>query len=116
MGRTTYKSIGRPLPQRYNMVLTRDESRDDPRVTVVNDFNALMDIYTTTLDEDLYIIGGAQIYQLFLPYADQIELTEVHRTVDGDTHFPAFESDFDEVKREKHDEFDFVTYVRKVSA
>ncbi|USN56491.1 MAG: dihydrofolate reductase [Candidatus Peribacteria bacterium] len=51
-----------------------------------------------------------------MPYADQIELTEVHRIVDGDTYLPEFESDFDEVKREKHDEFDFVTYVRKVSA
>lgn len=115
MGRKTYESIGRPLPQRHNIVLTRDESRDDPRVTVVNDFQALMDMYTTILDEDLYIIGGAEIYKLFLHYADQVELTEVHRTVDGDTHFPEFESDFDEVKREKHDEFDFVTYVRRVS-
>ena len=42
MGRTTYESIGRPLPQRHNIVLTRDESRDDPRVTVINDYNLLL--------------------------------------------------------------------------
>lgn len=115
MGYNTYVSIGRPLPQRYNIVLTRDESRDDPKVTVINDFDSFMETYTTALDEDLYIIGGAQIYQLFLPFADQIELTEIHREVDGDTFFPEFEKDFQEAKREEYDEFDFVTYVRKVS-
>jgi dihydrofolate reductase len=115
MGRTTYESIGRPLPQRHNIVLTRDESRDDPRVTVINDAQALMDLYTTALDEDLYIIGGAQIYQLFLSLADQIELTIIKREVEGDTFFPVFEGDFDQVEREEHDEFDFVTYVRTVS-
>lgn len=74
-----------------------------------------MDTYTTKLNEDLYVIGGATIYEQFLPLADQIELTEVHRTVDGDTFFPEFEDDFLEVRRERYDEFDFVTYVRKVS-
>ncbi len=113
MGRKTYESIGHPLPQRHNIVLTRDIERDDHRVTVVNDVSSFMDTYTTKLDEDLYIIGGAQIYELFLPFADKIELTEVHQEIEGDTFFPKFEEDFVEVSREKHDGFDFVNYVRK---
>jgi len=62
----------------------------------------------------IYIIGGASIYTQFLPLADEIELTQIKKTYDGDAFFPQFEDDFIEIKREKHKDFDFVTYKQAV--
>ena len=64
----------------------------------------------TANDPELMIIGGQTIYEQFLPYADRIELTIIHKNIDGDTFFPVFESNFHEVKREDRGEYSFVTY------
>lgn len=117
MGSKTFQSIvqhrGKPLPNRKNVVLTRDTMFTYPGVTVLHDPQDV-----TTLADDIYVIGGAQIYKLLLDVADTIYLTEIHAVVDGDAFFPKLDSSvWHEIEREPHqaDElnqyaFDFVTY------
>lgn len=93
MGRKTFESIGKPLPGRTNIVLTRDPSWQAEGVKVVH---TLADAYAMgeSIGEiegsnELMIIGGDQIYQLSLPDADRLYLTEVHAEVEGDAFFPS---------------------------
>jgi len=88
MGRKTFESIGRPLPQRHNIVLTRQSglSLADAAVTVVPTFDAALQAAGDA--PEVMIIGGAEIYRLALPLAQRILLTRVHANVRGDTHFP----------------------------
>ena len=77
-------------------------------------FASVDEIIAATQDEpEVMIIGGQMIYQLFLPYADRIELTIIHKAYDGDTYFPVFEDDFIEINREKREGLDFVTYEKR---
>lgn len=97
MGRKTYDSIGRPLPGRTNIVLTRDANWSAEGVVVVND----LDSATAASEkacvaagvDELMIIGGEQIYRKFLPVADKLYLTKVEAVVEGDAYFPAIDSD-----------------------
>ncbi len=97
MGRKTYDSIGRPLPGRTNIVLTRDANWSAEGVVVVND----LDSATAASEkacvaagvDELMIIGGEQIYRKFLPIADKLYLTKVEAVVEGDAYFPAIDSD-----------------------
>jgi dihydrofolate reductase len=122
MGRATWDSLParfRPLPGRRNLVLTRQPGWQAEGAEVA-----------ATLDEALarvqgvpraFVIGGAQVYALALPVADELLLTEIERDFDGDTHFPAWPREqFDEVARERHHaaapndfDFSFVTYRRR---
>lgn len=88
MGRKTFESIGRPLPQRHNIVLTRQIglSLADAAVTVVPTLDAALQAAGDA--SEVMIIGGAEIYRLALPLAQRILLTRVHAEVRGDTHFP----------------------------
>ena len=88
MGRKTFESIGRPLPQRHNIVLTRQIglSLADAAVTVVPTLDAALQAAGDA--SEVMIIGGAEIYRLALPFAQRILLTRVHAEVRGDTHFP----------------------------
>ncbi|WP_163654046.1 dihydrofolate reductase [Listeria sp. PSOL-1] len=118
MGRKTYVSLGKALPQRKNVVLTRDDSLVLPDAEVVNDVKTLVQKSRT---EDLMICGGAEIYQLFLHNADQLIVTQIDAVFDADTHFPEVDwSLFYEVKREhlvrgekSSYDLDFITYQRK---
>ncbi|MFB6722005.1 dihydrofolate reductase [Kribbella sp. NPDC056345] len=108
MGRKTYDSIGRPLPGRRTVVVTRQPDWAADGVQVVH-----------TLEEalkeggDLYVAGGGEIYRQALPYADRLELTEVDQSPAGDVTFPAFDrSDWTETARDPHDGFSFVSYRR----
>ena len=87
MGRKTFESIGRPLPQRHNIVLTRQVgfSVPEPAVTVVPTLEAALQAAGDV--PEVMIIGGAEIYKLALPLAQWIVLTRVHAAVRGDTHF-----------------------------
>jgi len=87
MGRKTFESIGRPLPQRHNIVLTRQVgfSVPEPAVTVVPTLEAALQAAGDV--PEVMIIGGAEIYKLALPLAQRIVLTRVHAAVRGDTHF-----------------------------
>ncbi|GIW24530.1 dihydrofolate reductase [Meiothermus sp.] len=84
MGRKTYESIGRPLPKRRNVVLTRDPAFGAEGVEVVHSLEEALQ-----LDEELMVIGGGEIFALFLPLATHLHLTLVDTTVpDADTFFP----------------------------
>ena len=91
MGRKTFESVGRPLPGRTNIVLTRDPDWHHPNVVVVNEVSAAIERAEQQALLDgapaLCVIGGAEIYRAFLPVADRIVLTEVHGTVSGDAFF-----------------------------
>lgn len=99
MGRKTYQSIGRPLPHRRNVVLTRDPSFGAEGVEVVHSLEEAL-----KLDEELMVIGGGEIYALFLPLATHLHLTLVDTAVTGaDAFFPVWSSqDWSETFREFH--------------
>lgn len=91
MGRKTFESIGRALPGRLNIVLTRSTQfrPADPEVCVVNDWAAARAAAGEVAD--IMVIGGAEIYALVLPEATRVLLTEVHATPEGDAFLPGFD-------------------------
>ncbi|MFC3712064.1 dihydrofolate reductase [Sphingoaurantiacus capsulatus] len=106
MGRKTFDSIGKPLPGRHNIVLTRDAEWRAEGVTVVS--NLAEAVAAAGLDpksraEEVMIIGGAAVYAEALPLATRVYLTEVHEAPEGDTLLPAFDAArWREVAREDH--------------
>lgn len=88
MGRRNYLSIGRPLPERHNIVMTRDPAFQADGCSIAADADAALAAAGDA--EEVMIIGGAEIYRLFLPRADRLYLTWVHAAIDGDTWFPTF--------------------------
>jgi dihydrofolate reductase len=86
MGRRTWDSIGRPLPKRRSIVITRDAEFAAPGATVVHSLDQA--IAAAGEDDDIFVIGGAQIYALALPRATHLELTHVDAEITGDTFFP----------------------------
>lgn len=97
MGRKTYESIGRPLPGRRNIVISRDESytaQGIDTVTSVEKALALVDgTDGNTAAEEIMVIGGGAIYAHCLPKADRLYVTHINATIDGDTQFPDYVSD-----------------------
>jgi dihydrofolate reductase len=85
MGRKTFESIGRPLPDRQNIVLTRDPSFTAEGVEIVH---SLDDALTHARGEEVFVIGGEALFRDALPNVDRIHLTLVHANVEGDVHFP----------------------------
>ncbi len=105
MGRKTFESIGKPLPGRTNIVITRDAAWDHPGVRVVHGLDEGLELAESLalIDgvDEAVVIGGAEIYALCLPRADRLYLTQVHAEVNGDAFFPALTaSDWKEVGRE----------------
>lgn len=92
MGRKTYESIGRPLPRRRNIVLTRDPAWSAPGVEVIHQPAELKSL--PGLDGRVFIIGGSEIYATFLPETDELLVSHVFASHQGDTRFPEFETDF----------------------
>ena len=86
MGRTTFESIGRPLPGRTSIVLTRDRAAAIPGVVVAHSLAEGIDLAAG--DTDLFVIGGEEVFRATLPIADRILLTEIRLDVAGDTVFP----------------------------
>lgn len=86
MGRRTFESIGRPLPDRRNIVMTRDPDYVAPGCDVVSSVREALDLVEDA--DEVMIIGGGQVYRDFLPHADRIYLTRVQADVEGDTYFP----------------------------
>ena len=100
MGRLTHESIGRPLPGRENIVLTRDPGYQARGCRVINDLAELNDILN---DSEAMIIGGARLYEAALPVARRLYITEVHADVEGDVSFPDFDREpWKETRRERH--------------
>ncbi len=111
MGRKTHESIGRPLPGRENIILTRDDNYTSAGCTVLNSVDAILK-HCHDVDE-VMITGGAEIYRLFLDKTDRIYLTEVDAEVDGDTCFPELDrsvwqqSAREDFKADEKNEYDF---------
>jgi len=124
MGRKTFASIGKPLPGRTNIVITRNPSFLAEGVKVVSSLAAALELaqQLAVVDdaEEAVVIGGAEIYQAALPFADRLYFTEVHASVEGDAVLPAIEwAQWREVSRERHAaqapnpyDYSFVCYER----
>lgn len=114
MGRKTFESIGRPLPGRDNIVMTRDPSLKIPGCIVVH---SLEDAIAQCTDEKIFIIGGAEIFNAALPLTDTIIVTALERDVEGDVYFDPIDTDiFDLVDRKDFDEeepYQILRYQRK---
>lgn len=134
MGRKTYEWLGRILPKRRNIMLTREPSAvkigELPTVQTENGWKVdggekwIIEIYTSieeiqknlNEDEDLLVLGGSEIYKLFLDNPlSEIRLSEIHGDYEGDTYFPAFEELYEEVSREPKEGYDLVWYKRKLA-
>jgi len=133
MGRTTYESLGRPLPGRTSIVLTRDESfsvsgpdpatparfarsaQDDGKrgssVIVVHSVDDALQALPA--DKPWWVIGGGQVYRALWPYTTNLDLTLVHQAPSGSVTFPELGDNWVETSREPHDSFDFVEYERR---
>lgn len=124
MGRKTFESIGKPLPGRTNIVITRNPVFLAEGVKVVSSLAAALELaqHIAQVDgiEEAVVIGGAGIYQAALPFADRLYLTEVHASVEGDAELPAIDwTQWREVSREEHAaqapnqyDYSFVCYER----
>lgn len=118
MGRKTWESLGRPLPGRRNMVLTRSAGWQAAGAEVHASPAAALAAAAGA--EKVFVIGGAELYRQLIDQADTVMLTEVWADVDGDAYFPAFDRvQFEELARESRQadadnefDFDFVTYRR----
>lgn len=115
MGRKTYESIGRPLPDRISIIVTRDRNFEAEGCLIVHSLEDALN--KVSVDQDAFIIGGEQIYGSGLPFTDRIYLTRVHHTFDGDRVFPELDENWRETERNQHgtDEkhaypFTFLTY------
>jgi dihydrofolate reductase len=123
MGRKNYDSLHekfKPLPNRTNIVVTRQLKFEAPGCTVVNSIDDAVAIARKNNESEAFVIGGAEIYQLSLPMTNRIYLTEIHSVIEGDTFYPEFNKrEWKEVSRTPHaaDDrhkyaFDFVIYER----
>ncbi|MGR5211508.1 type 3 dihydrofolate reductase [Vibrio rotiferianus] len=100
MGRKTYESIGRPLPGRLNIVISRDASLSIEGVTTVTSIEQALDVAGDI--EEVMIIGGGAIYSACLPMANKLYVTHIEAEVDGDTQFPDWGSEFKETYSEAY--------------
>lgn len=124
MGRKTYLSIGRPLPGRTNIVVTRDKKFQAPGIVVATSLDAARDIALgdalRRFVTEIMVIGGADIFAQWLKKADRLEVTEVHDKPEGDTFLkPVDPAEWAEVARTRHSradgdtaDFSYVTYKR----
>jgi dihydrofolate reductase len=91
MGEKTYESIGKPLPNRRNIIITRIKDYEKAGCEVAHSPEDVLKL--TENDNEIFIIGGGQIYKLFLPIANKLYLTEVDTSLEADTFFPKFNQD-----------------------
>lgn len=118
MGRKTFESLGKPLPNRRNVVITRDKRFDADGVDVVHSPEEALALPRKVRDGDLFVIGGQQIYEALLPYTDMVYVTEVQAVVDGDAFFPELGGGWDitEIDRhgaDQHNDYPFVIYLAR---
>lgn len=115
MGRKTFESIlaslGRPLPGRVNIIVSRKNFQHEGALTC-RDLDEAIDQATKTGATEICVIGGAQIYALALPLADRVYLTRVHQMPEGDAKFPVLNDGWRETTRDVRDGFTFFTYER----
>lgn len=122
MGRKTFDALGKPLPNRTNIIISRQNDFTVENSFVVNDLKAALDLAKANGETECMVIGGGEIYNQALVWADKIYLTRVHANVEGDTFFPEINSDEWNLKQsetheadEKHlYSFTFQTWERKM--
>jgi dihydrofolate reductase len=121
MGRKTYASVGRPLPGRTNVVITRQTDYAPEGVTVVHSLEEAVRVAARAGESEAFILGGAEIYAQAMHRADRMYLTRVHAEVEGDTWFPDFDdvsewhlTDAEHFDADEKNEypFSFLTYER----
>lgn len=111
MGRKTHEQIGRVLPGRQVIVVTRDETWSDEGVTVAHSVEEAIELAAQTPEKVCYIGGGAQIYEAAWPYLTELDITQVHLAPEGGARFPHISPrEWTEISREIGEEFDFVQY------
>lgn len=119
MGRKTFESFPKPLPNRTHVIITRNKNYDAPEGCIVVP-SLVKAIEVCPKNEEVFIIGGGEIYKQSIDIADKVELTRVHTTVEADTFFPEINSEIWEVifeehhkKDEKHAfDFTFQTFIK----
>ncbi len=119
MGRKTFESFPKPLPNRTHVVISRQKNYQPEGCIVVQNLEEALSVCPK--NEDIFIIGGAQIYELALPICDKLELTRVHKSYDADAFFSAIDfSKWDLISSEHHPkdekhavDFTYETYMRK---
>jgi dihydrofolate reductase len=118
MGRKTFESIGRPLPQRHNIVISRNTAWHHDGVSLLTSVASCK--FVLKHQPEVFVIGGSEIYELFLPHAKRIVLTEIDSEFKCDAFFPAFDrNEWTETSRQENKleqypfEFSFVRYERK---
>lgn len=115
MGRKTYESIGKALPNRKNVVITRDENYKLNDAEVINDINEIKSYN----DDNCFIIGGGEIYKQTLKYVNKLYVTKIHEDFEGDTIFPEIDDNWIiENREDKFDEksklnYSYIEYVRR---
>ncbi|HXZ52227.1 MAG TPA: dihydrofolate reductase [Burkholderiales bacterium] len=116
MGRRTWESLGKALPERENIVVTRNRNYEAPGASIASSLVAALALCADA--PDAFVIGGGELYTEALACADVLVLTEIQRAFEGDAHFPEFDRhDWREVERRPHTaagglRFDFVRYER----
>ena len=118
MGRKTYESIGKPLPGRTSVVVTRNPELKIEGCTIARSLEQAL--AACAGDDEIFVVGGAELYAQAMPLADTLYVTEIQRDVEGDAHFPEFNrGEWREVSREMRSqqqpqplEYHFVTYRR----
>lgn len=88
MGRKTYESIGKPLPERENIIVTRQEKYEAPGCVVVHTLEKALDAARANGTEEAFVIGGAELYREAVPLADKLYLTKINEDFKGDAFFP----------------------------
>lgn len=120
-GRRNYEAEGKALPGRVNIVLTRSSELKLADAMVLSTLDEAIDFAKQKGEEELFIVGGEQIYQLAMPVTDRIYLTRIHVEIEGDTHYPEPDwTNWVEISREDHKkdernpyDFDFLFFERK---
>tara|TARA_B110000014_G_scaffold260855_1_gene251440 strand:+ start:731 stop:1234 length:504 start_codon:yes stop_codon:yes gene_type:complete len=124
MGRKNWESIPkkyRPLPERKNIVVTRNNKFEDKGAIIVNSIEKAVEKARRFDEEEIFIIGGGEIYKLGFAYVDKLYITEIYANIDGNTYFPKWNKEnWKEISRishpkdEKHEfDFDYVIYKKK---
>ena len=91
MGRKTHESIGRALPERTNLVLSRRADYEAAGCTILTSLDAALEYARGAGEAEAFVIGGAAVYRMALPKADRLYLTEIDAEIPGDVHFPTFD-------------------------
>jgi dihydrofolate reductase len=113
MGRKTYDSIGRPLPGRTTIVVTRDPDWTADGVIVASDLDEAFTKATRHSPDKVFVAGGGQIYAAAWDRLDRLEITEVNAEPNGDVRFPEIGPEWQQVTRDQRDGFAFITFRRQ---